>query len=101
MDRTVLTLREWREKAESLFGKEVKGWKFKCAACGGIQTLQDFVDAKVDEPESKFYYSCIGRWVKDRGCNWTLGGLFQIYDTEVTNEDGKGIPVFEFNKEDN
>lgn len=58
--------------------------------------MQEFIDAGIENPEQKFYYSCIGRWVKGRGCNWTLGGLFQIHETEVVNEDGKPIPVFEF-----
>lgn len=91
-----LTLKEWFEKAEAKFGTDKKQWKFKCAHCGEVQTLQEFMDAGVEEPETKFYYSCIGRWVAKRGCNWTLGGLFQIHKLEVISEDDKRVPVFEF-----
>jgi len=96
MARNVLTLEEWKNKAKELFGEDVKEWKFKCPQCGEVQTMQDFIKNKVDEPDTKFYFSCIGRWVKDRGCDWTLGGLLQIHKTEVISEDGKNIPVFEF-----
>lgn len=92
----VLTLKEWKEKAESLFGNDVKKWKFKCPKCGQVQSLQDFIDAKIEKPETKFYFSCIGRWVTGIGCDWTLGGLLRIHKIEVTNEDGENIPVFEF-----
>jgi hypothetical protein len=95
--RTVLTLEQWFKKAEDLFGTaDQKKWKFKCSHCGQSQTLQDFIDAGVENPENKFYYSCIGRWVKGRGCDWTLGGLFQIHKTEVIAEHDKHVPVFEF-----
>lgn len=96
MSRITLTLEEWRAKAEPKFGKDVKNWKFKCCQCGESQTLQDFIDANIEGPYTKFFFSCIGRWVKGRGCNWTLGGLLQIHDTEVISEEGKNIPVFEF-----
>ena len=96
MAQNVLTLEKWQNKAEKLFGKDVKEWKFKCPQCGGVQTMQDFIDNKIDNPDTKFYFSCIGRWVKDKGCNWTLGGLLQMHKTEVTSEEGENIPVFEF-----
>lgn len=90
------TLQEWRNIAEPMFGKDVKNWQFKCPTCGHVQTMNDFKEAGVDEPETKFYYSCIGRWKIGTGCNWTLGGLFRIHKTEVISEDGSCIPVFEF-----
>ncbi|MBT0607619.1 VVA0879 family protein [Aequorivita echinoideorum] len=98
MSRKTLTLQEWRSEAEPKFGKDVKKWKFKCPSCGESQTLQEFIDAKIEEPTKKFYYSCIGRWVEKRGCKWTLGGLLQIHETEVISEEGDKIPVFEFSE---
>lgn len=95
-NRKTLTIEEWKAKAISLFGQDPNNWKFKCRHCGGIQTKADFVAAEVPEPGNKFFFSCIGRWVPGRGCNWTLGGLLQIHETEVINEDGKAVPVFEF-----
>jgi hypothetical protein len=91
-----LTLEEWRAAAVEKYGKDMREWKFKCCKCGETQSLKDFEDANIKEPSTKFYFSCIGRWIKDRGCNWTLGGLLRMHDTEVKNEDGENIPVFEF-----
>lgn len=87
---------EWLKEGENRFGADRREWKFKCPQCGGIQSAQDFIDAGVESPESKFYFSCIGRWVDGRGCDWTLGGLFQIHEAEVITNDGEICPVFEF-----
>lgn len=87
---------EWKEKAIELYGKDRNQWKFKCPSCGGIQTCQDFIDHKIEEPDTKFHFSCIGRWVKGRGCDWTLGGLFRIHKLEVIDPEGNKHSVFEF-----
>lgn len=91
-----LRFAEWKEIAETKFGEDMRNWKFKCCSCGQSQTLQDFLDAKIENSEEKFFFSCIGRWVKDRGCDWTLGGLLQIHETEVINLSQNPIPAFEF-----
>jgi len=91
-----LTLQEWKEEGTKLYGEKMGNWLFVCPQCKQIQSLKDFVEKNVPEPTTKFYYSCIGRWVENRGCNWTLGGLFQIHETEVISEDGDKVPVFEF-----
>lgn len=93
-----VTLDEWKKEAESIFGEgsNVKTWQFKCVSCGQSQTLQEFIDAKIENADTRFYYSCIGRYVKGRGCDWTLGGLLTIHTKEVISQEGKPIPVFEF-----
>lgn len=93
-EMVVLSRDEWIAQLEAKFGKDPKQWKFKCVQCGGVQCGQDFIDAGVKDPENYVYFSCIGRFVKDRGCDWTLGGLFRIHKMEVEFE-GKKIPVFE------
>jgi hypothetical protein len=95
-----ISLAEWRAEGEELFGKDMNKWKFKCVQCGHVQTLQDFIDHGIDEKEAVtlFFYSCLGRWKKDVGCDWTLGGLFQIHKLVVISEYGKPVPVFEFAK---
>ncbi|MBW2962285.1 dolichyl-diphosphooligosaccharide--protein glycosyltransferase subunit 2 [Mesonia aestuariivivens] len=92
----LLKFKDWKKKAENLFGENIEDWKFQCPSCKGVQTLKDFKEAKIKDPETKFYFSCIGRWVENKGCKWTLGGLLQIHKTEVINKDGESIPVFEF-----
>ena len=87
---------EWRAEGERLFGPDARHWKFKCVRCGHVQTWQDFKEAGLADAENYMYYSCLGRWVKGRGCDWTLGGLFRIHTQEVITEDGHTIPTFEF-----
>jgi len=89
------TLEEWKNKAKELFGDDYKDWKFKCPQCGNVQSFRDF-EGLVEDPSSVFYFSCIGRWKKGVGCDWTLGGLFRIHEVEITTEDGTVVPSFEF-----
>ena len=93
-----ITLKEWIEKGEILFGKDRTKWKFVCPKCKTVQTLQDIIDTgvSIEDAQGYFAYSCIGRFTKEKGCNWTLGGLLQIHTTEVIMPDGKKRPVFEF-----
>lgn len=90
-----VTYKEWKGMGEKLYGNDMRNWKFKCPVCGNVQTIQEFIDLKIKHPERYVYYSCIGRWIEDRGCNWTLGGLFQVHKIEVI-ADGGNFPVFEF-----
>lgn len=96
VERLVMNVGDWKNKATQLYGEDSKQWKFRCPRCNGVQTGQDFIDAGIDEPEKKFHFSCIGRWVEGRGCNWTLGGLFQIHKVEVVADNGEIVPVMEF-----
>jgi|SaaInlStandDraft_4_1057021.scaffolds.fasta_scaffold01991_13 hypothetical protein len=93
------TLDQWRAKAIELFGEDIKQWKFKCPCCEESQTLGEFIDAGIKNPQDKFFYSCIGRWAEGRGCDWTLGGLIQVHKTLVTPPDGNVTQVMEFSDE--
>jgi hypothetical protein len=78
---------------------------FICPMCGTLQTANDLIaagaGADFSEVEKYIGFSCVGRWThslpppreKDKGtqcgCNWTLGGLFQCHEYEVTLDDGK------------
>lgn len=85
--------KEWRKEGERRFGKNPEDWKFKCPACGRINTGQEFRDAGA-EPDS-MYCECIGRYDESKGCNWAAYGLFDICTVEV-----EGQPVFEFAEEE-
>ena len=111
-----ILLKDWLAESERLFGADMKQWKFKCANCGHVQSIADFLELKklgIIKAETDVgrlvYYSCIGRYdtripEKDMGtifnkkspCNYTLGGLFKFAKTFVINESGEKIPVFEF-----
>lgn len=94
----VLTADEFRSKAKEMGGgrKAV----FVCPNCKTPTTYNDYIDAGLehDDAVNVLGFSCIGRFQKDKGCNWTLGGLFQIHELEILDEDD-GVtlyPHFEF-----
>lgn len=96
----IMTEKEWLEKGTILFGERRQDWKFKCANCGTVQCGNDFVANGVPKDELQkgiVGFSCIGRFTQGKiGCDWTLGGLFQIHKAIVETADGRRIPVFEF-----
>lgn len=93
-----ITFEQLAEQGEELFGKDKKEWRFRCISCGECQTYNEFKAAGVEDPSGLVHFSCIGRYVEGRGCNWTLGGLFTIHEKEV-GRDGKMHPVFNFDGE--
>lgn len=95
------TLDEWKKEAESRFGDKTAHWKFVCPRCGNTQSPQDFVDAGVDKEEaaSDSYQGCIGRKVKDKGCDWAAYGLFGTMGKGrivIAPDDGREVEVFDF-----
>lgn len=83
------TINEWRYTAVSLFGQDPGKWRFKCPRCGNVATVAEF-DKFGTEPDAATQ-ECIGRYRKDKGCNWAAYGLLDICTTHV-----EGIPVFDF-----
>lgn len=82
-------------------------YAFICPMCGTIQSMASLVDAGVSKEKVHEYigFSCEGRWREgnppteakkknSRGCNWTLGGLFQLHNFQVQWEDGHIQPFF-------
>lgn len=71
---------------------------FKCPHCGTVQNATDLIEAGAgstfDEVEKYLGFSCVGRFVDGKGCDWTLGGLFQIHELEVLTPDGNKHPLF-------
>jgi hypothetical protein len=94
---TVLPLNEFLATLREKFGADPKKWAFKCPRCGTIQTAEDLLAAGVKKEDLDGYlgFSCIGRFVKGKGCDWTLGGLLQIHKLEVLTPDGQKHPRFE------
>lgn len=71
---------------------------FQCPHCKTLQSTQDLINAGAGKtPEDIDHYigfSCIGRFDKSKGCDWTLGGLFQIHELEIIFPDGETAPRF-------
>lgn len=86
---------EWLAEGQRLFGSDYENYRFRCPKCGNIAEGREFKALGLNP--NKMYCECIGRHVKDKGCDWAAYGLFDICKVHV---DGK--PVFEFApKEDN
>lgn len=90
----IVDYKKWLEELKSRFGIEPKNWKFKCPSCGNIQSQQDFIDNGQEEHKDQVYFNCIGRYVKNKGCDWSLGGLLKINTTSIM-KDAQVFPVFE------
>jgi len=103
--------------AENRFGRDPRKWKFVCPMCNKVQSVQDFLNLKerMDEDTIRGHigFSCIGTFngrgteilfndnneKSKHGCNYTLGGLFQIHTIEIKDNDGKTHPRFELAEE--
>jgi len=91
---SIINYEDWLAELKNRFGNDAKKWAFKCPSCNNVQTAQDFIDNGIETPENKVYFNCIGRYVKGKGCDWSLGGLLQINKVSVM-KDAKIFPVFE------
>ena len=120
MDRKIKTyqVQDWIDEGNILFGLKVEKWKFVCPMCKHVQSHEDFEKRTNLKGEGVFKvlgFSCIGRFLTNQrpekikgnkfpmkfiggGCDWTLGGLFNLHNVEVLNKDGKIEPIFEFFK---
>lgn len=77
----------WMARARELYGDNPRKWKFRCVACGNVQSAES-VDANnpalIGTDKSNWiFFACEGRHTEGRGCDWSLGGLFQIHRLEV------------------
>lgn len=98
IQRRRITVDEWNSEGVRRFGKRARDWQFVCPHCQTIQSAQDYMDAGLDKETilGVLAYSCVGRFTRSKGCDWTLGGLFQIHTLEIVDEAGKSHPRMEF-----
>lgn len=91
---SIINYEDWISELKIRFGEDSKKWAFKCSSCGNIQTAQDFIDNGLGEHKDNVYFNCIGRYIKSKGCDWSLGGLLKINKVSII-KDAKIFPVFE------
>jgi hypothetical protein len=93
-ERRQLTEKEYFALLEAQ-GVPTKHYAFRCVNCGHIQSFASLArHMPLEETRNRAYFACEGRFCKDEGCDWTLGGLFTIHTLEVVT-DGGVIPSFE------
>lgn len=98
MPRT-MTRPQWLERGRELYGDDPRKWKFRCVQCGNVQSHESVTarNPEIRDTSSWIFFSCEGRHTDGVGCDWTLGGLFQIHKLEVIDDrDGAHIECFEF-----
>lgn len=91
-------LEEWQAEVKERSGEPPDASKlaFKCPQCGTVSTARQFLD--LGKQADQAATNCIGRFVKDSGCDWAAYGLFGILnDGRVLEKpDGGTVSVFEF-----
>lgn len=104
----LMMLEEFRQAIKAQ-GVPVEHTAFICPLCGKIQSGADFMrilKTDFDSIQKYLAFSCVGRFtgagppptqkrLDHPGCNWTLGGLFQLHQLEVVTPDGEKHPRFE------
>jgi hypothetical protein len=109
-----MTVKEFQEALKAQGAPSMSQTCVVCPMCGTVQCGDDLIAAgagKTFEDIEKYLgYSCVGRFTHqgdkgiaaknagkkwDRGCNWTLGGLFKTHELEVITPDGQKHPHFE------
>lgn len=97
--RRTITLSEYLDEARAQGFESNLYVLHVCPACKTEQSAKDLIDAgagaNFDEVEKYLGFSCVGRFTKDKGCDWTLGGLFQIHELVVVDAAGVEYPRFE------
>lgn len=95
---TRMRLDEFHAAIKSQNKERIEDVTFRCPRCGTLQSAQDLIGAgagkNIDEVEKYLAYSCVGRFDPAKGCDWTLGGLFQIHELVVVLPDGSEHPRF-------
>ncbi len=97
VERKRVTLAEFLEMVKAQ-GVPIERVTFRCPRCGTLQCAEDLIEAgagaDLDTVEKYLGFSCVGRWSEEKGCDWTLGGLFQIHELEVVTPDERVHPTF-------
>lgn len=105
-NRRELPLDEFRAEIKAQ-GLEPLDYAFICPACNTIQSARWLIaagaGADFDAVQGTLGFSCVGRFTgaggdkreEGKGCDWTLGGLFQIHKLTVVTPEGQKHPHFE------
>lgn len=104
-----ITVEEFHAELKAQGVRSHEHFAFRCVMCGTVQSGRDLINAGAgktfDDVEKFLAFSCVGRWTDagphkknappGRGCDWTLGGLFNCHDLAVITPDGEKNPRFE------
>lgn len=102
-----LTIAEFQSELRAQGVARRKDLAVVCPICKTVQSTQSLINAGArDEDHAKrlIGFSCVGRLtgagpvkrgdLPGKGCDWTLGGLFQLHELEVVDLDRRANPMF-------
>jgi len=93
---------DWITKGQSLFGKDMFNWIFKCSNCGHFQSVKSVVEHNplLKKEECLLWVHCVceGWHTEGYGCDWALYGIFHNHTREVYTDKYR-VYVFEFKGE--
>ena len=103
-----ITHAEFRERLRAQGVSSNLHYAFKCPACKTVQSASSLIKAgagaDLSAVEQHVGFNCVGRFTgagnssrqePETGCDWSLGGLFQIHNLVVQPTDGRVWPVFD------
>jgi hypothetical protein len=80
----IIPLKEYFKRAEQLYGKDRRKWKFKCTGCKRVQSAED-IKAQMDRNEASRRHGVVDVFKTQispesecysQTCNWVAYGLF-------------------------
>src|SRR5689334_15338126 len=98
-----MTIPEFHAALKAQGVESHEDFAFRCPICSTIQSARSLIKAGAGETfeqvEKYLGFSCVGRFTDagehkrgtppGSGCNWTLGGLFQLHQLTVIDEEGQ------------
>lgn len=86
---------QWTLELLHRFG-DIRKATFECPSCGNIQSIQDFINLNLDP--TRAYKDCIGRYVDQLGCNFSVDSVVALSDEaqQIVTNKGNKIRVFHF-----
>lgn len=116
MSTETITLAEAHARMKAQGVSAPRHFAFRCPVCGTVQSMASLVAAGASpkQAERSIAFSCEGRLTNAgpaarrddnspkaearravRGCDWSLGGLFQVHRLEISYPKGVTRPSFE------
>jgi len=93
--------KEWHEKGEELFGDDVSNWEFICPRCRNVMSIATAVQSFQGVLEMGWSpaQECVGIYSDKIHCRWSSYGVLKGPVILLVGNDGKKIPMFDFNGE--
>lgn len=93
---SVATFDDWEQEGQRLYGADRLAWRFRCPACGNVQTMRQFKDAGL--VPNLAYLHCASRHGLggSKTCKWTIFGLLRAVGRYVIDASYCPRLIFEF-----